>query len=241
MKTIFQIYISDTNAIPDKIMDCMRTINRHKGNYEHKILTGDVAREFIQSNFSNVVLVAYDSVLPYAYKADIARLCVLHKFGGWYFDSTLTLKDTLPDIDSGIQSIVFKDAPNPLCSPLNIANGLIYCTQESKFIEHALNVVVDRVNTRYYGNSSLDPTGPGAFGYALATHSTKDVVISGWYHALTPNHAIKNNAFILPDGHIIAYGKATAGTSKGVGLGSYGATGTNNYETMYRERKIYTI
>lgn len=239
MQSIFQIYISDTNAIPDKIMDCMRTINKHKGNYEHKILIGNDVREFILSNFSNRVLSAYDTVLPYAYKADIARLCILHKFGGWYFDSTLTLKDTLPDIDAGVNAIVFKDAPNPLCGPLNIANGLIYCTQESKFIDHALNVVVDRVNARYYGNSSLDPTGPGAFGYALATHNTTDVVVAGWYHALTPNHMSKNNAFILPDGCIIAYGKATAGTASGLGLSAYGTTGTNDYETMYRTRNVY--
>ena len=116
---------------------------------------------------------------------------------------------------------------------------MIYCTQESKFIEHALNVVVDRVNTRYYGNSSLDPTGPGAFGYALATHETNETIITGWYHALTPNHMNKNNAFILPDGRIIAFGKATTGTSSGLGLSAFGATGTNSYEDMYRVRRIY--
>lgn len=239
MKTIFQIYISDTNTIPDQIMNCMKTINHYKCNHDHKILTGDITRNFIESNYSADILLAYDSVLPYAYKADIARLCILYKFGGWYFDSTLTLKDDLPVIDSNIDAIVFKDAPNPYCGPFNIANGLIYCVQESKFIKHALDVVVNRVNSRYYGNSSLDPTGPGAFGYALATHGTDETIIAGWYHALTPHHQQKNNAFILPDGRILAYGKATAGTSKGLGLSAYGTIGTNSYEEMYRERKIY--
>lgn len=147
MKNIFQIYISDTDGIPTQIIDCMKTIDVHRGNYEHKVLTGEHVRKFIESNYSDVLL-AYDSVLPYAYKADIARLCVLYKFGGWYFDSTLTLKDALPNIDSDIDAIVFKDAPNPLCGPFNIANGLIYSKPESKFIEHALSVVVKRVNSR---------------------------------------------------------------------------------------------
>ena len=75
MQSIFQIYISDTNAIPDKIMNCMRTINKHKGNYEHKILIGNDVREFILSNFSNRVLSAYDMVLPYAYKHTL-HVCV---------------------------------------------------------------------------------------------------------------------------------------------------------------------
>ena len=47
-----------------------------------------MCREFIKVNFNPLVLKAYDTLIPTAYKADLFRLCVLYINGGIYGDLT---------------------------------------------------------------------------------------------------------------------------------------------------------
>jgi hypothetical protein len=238
--TIYQIYISDSEELPEQIKSCMSNVKDHRNDYNHQLLHNKEVRAFISSSFPHQVLQAFDRLKPYAYKADLARLCLLQKFGGWYLDSTVTLPSALPKIAEDVEMIVFKDAPNPLTSGnWNVNNGAIYAKANHPVLEIAINLIVDHGRTRFYGRTSLDPTGPGVLGRALAIHGPDRGIITGWYHQLTPMHQIKNLAYILPVGKILAFGKATAGTRNGLGLEAYGDKGTNSYEEMYRNRDIY--
>ena len=54
------------------------------------------------------------------------------------------------------------------------------------------------------------------------------------YVELSPHKAIRNRAFMLPDGQIIAFGKeGNVGTLKG-------AVGTNNYNELWQRRQVYS-
>lgn len=237
---IFQIYLSQSAQPPQAILDCIRNTIQHKGGYQHRLLVNDEVRGFLQSHYTKEVVQAYDDLVPFAYKADLARLCLLYELGGWYFDATVTVHQTVPEVGPNVNCIVFKDAPNPLTAGnWNVNNGAIYAVRRGKALEIAIQSIVQNVRNRFYGRTSLDPTGPGAWGRALAIHGPDAGVITGWYHALTPMHAIRNLAYIMPNGNILAFGKRTAGTSQGLGLAAYGDEGTNSYEHLYRQRQIY--
>jgi Uma2 family endonuclease len=79
------------------------------------------------------------------------------------------------------------------------------------------------------------------FGLALcSSHSNKNIIF-GQYLALTPSHHQKNYAFVLPDGKILAFGKATVGTNKSEGLEGFGVTSDekSNYPKLWRNGRIY--
>lgn len=54
--------------------------------YEYKFFDAGERRNFIRDNCSPEFLLAYDTILPGAYKADLFRYCYLYKFGGCYVD-----------------------------------------------------------------------------------------------------------------------------------------------------------
>ena len=52
-------------------------IKKMKPAFEHHLFDDDDCREFIKNNFPEVVLEAFDNLIPGAYKADLFRLCIL--------------------------------------------------------------------------------------------------------------------------------------------------------------------
>lgn len=113
----------------------------------------------INNNYEKEVLDAFHAVLPYAYKSDLARLLILDVFGGWYSDfGTLFLKKIET---SGKDLIMFKDFPaKKMFNSMGIQNSLFFAKPENHFIKHSINVLLDVINNKDYGNNFLDITGP---------------------------------------------------------------------------------
>ena len=61
-------------------------LKRDNPEFEHHILDASEQREFIKANFEADVLLAYDTLIPAAFKADLWRYCILYKKGGIYVD-----------------------------------------------------------------------------------------------------------------------------------------------------------
>ena len=82
---ISQIYISQS-PIPDHLLDCVKTVTKIYPDYQHTIFDHNSLRELILQNFDSKVVKAYDKLIPYSYKADLGKYCLLYTLGGWYFD-----------------------------------------------------------------------------------------------------------------------------------------------------------
>ncbi len=238
-KNIFQIYISDSNEIPTQLTDCMESIKANSNGYKYQLYRGDELREFIKKNFDKDVIWAYDKLTPYSYKADLGRYCLLQKYGGWYFDISTSMTAKLP-IVKNLSNIVFRDTPYPAGrSAWETSTSVIYSEAGNDLTKIAIDMVVENCKADFYGTFTLDPTGPGLFGRALAKIGPSKTTVNGMYLSLTPHHKLKNFACILPSGKILAWGKKTHGTNLSDGLGSFGAKGTNSYIELYKARKIY--
>ncbi len=239
-QSIFQILISEsaTLELPNGLAKCVNSIKACSNGLNHFLLNGEKLHEIIEHNFENEVINSYLKLVPYAYKADLARYCLLYLYGGWYFDISVSVNSTIPHV-SGVSHVVFRDAPHPNCNSWDASNAVIYAEKGSPIMESAITQIVANCKSNWYGTNALCPTGPGVLGRALAIHGADHSIITGMLMTLTPEHKYKNNAFVLPDGEILAWGKKTWGNVDGDGLHAFGAVGTNSYSMLYNQRNIY--
>jgi len=86
-----------TNAgLPPKMYQCIRNnlLLNHVGvDCIHYLFNDTDCRDFIAREYPPDVLMAYDLLIPSAFKADLWRYCVLYKYGGVYVDAKLAWQD----------------------------------------------------------------------------------------------------------------------------------------------------
>src|SRR5258706_14553531 len=111
---IFQILISDediSDNFPSYLAHSIRTVREAFPGAEHKIYASEELREFILRNFDRDTVGAYDKLVPYAYKADLGRYCLLYNLGGWYFDIAVRVNLKF-DAPADTEAVVFCDVPH---------------------------------------------------------------------------------------------------------------------------------
>lgn len=114
---------------------------------------------FIKNNFGRDVLYAFNSLVPGAYKADLWRYCILYKFGGIYLDIKYKPVNNFKFINF-IESehwVLDNDG-------IGIYNALMICLPQNPILLKAINNIIYNVNTNFYGENSLEPTGPRLLG-----------------------------------------------------------------------------
>lgn len=200
----------------------------------HTIYTNETLRQFIVDNYDSAVVWAYDSLVPYSYKADLGRFCLLNTLGGWYFDIAIRVVNPV-DIGERIEFLAFRDIQRFSYTTWACATTVLYSKPGNIALETAIYTIVDNCQSQYYGITPLCPTGPTLLGAALATHGGNANHVFGDYLELTPTYEQKNRAFVLPNGTIMAWSKPSGGGD----LTQLGAKGTNNYNELWQARKAY--
>jgi len=79
----------DSAGLPPKMLACVREnliMNRVGVDCIHYLFNDADCRDFIAREYPPDVLMAYDLLIPTAFKADLWRYCVLYKYGGVYLD-----------------------------------------------------------------------------------------------------------------------------------------------------------
>ena len=76
-------------GLPPKMYECVRNnliLNQVGEDCIHYLFNDSDCRAFILKEYPPDVLIAYDRLIPTAFKADLWRYCVLYKYGGVYLD-----------------------------------------------------------------------------------------------------------------------------------------------------------
>lgn len=236
---VFQIYLTeDEGALPPVMKARSETVAALFANATHILHTNTSLRNFIRDNYPEDVLNAYDKLVPYAYKADLARYCLINKMGGWYFDIGLytALKSVVIQGIENLDMIVFSDMHKFTGSIWSAINGCLYSKPDNPVLQKAIDLIVKNCKTEYYGRTILDPTGPNLFGRAIAEVGGDMNILYGSHIELTPGFKFTNEAIVMPDGVILAYCKNGVGAD----LTCLGGKGVNNYAELWRSRKVYT-
>ena len=214
-----------------------RTLNP---DYEHVYYSMRAARQFIADNYDAEVLEAFDTLVPGSYKADLFRYCELYKNGGFYVDIKCNCRVPLDEImqeKPTATMLLTLDAP---ASNYPLLTGFFGMIPGKPFLWNAIQRCVRNVQARYYGNSRLDPTGPGLFGRSLREslgYSPTTANCLGLYNRIADaiwckfnvyQHGweiVSNTGLVLVDNNTPGYSSLVAPT---------------HYSRLWAQRAIYT-
>jgi len=240
-ESIVQIFISDDNGDPPEMLQSpIASVQQSFSEYAYTLYNGERLRAFIDQHFDKEVVAAYDKLVPYAYKADLGRYCLLYQQGGWYADISILMRQTVTRMDAGIEMVYFFDLGDgvvPERSLFDVSNSLMYAKPRLGVLERAIKTVVRHCHEEYYGPSIYSPTGPSVLGAAIAAQDPILNRVSGHLMALTPNHSHRNMCFVLPDGQILALFKKGWMKPGDILFGK--KNGTNNYCDLWVKRCVY--
>jgi len=238
---VTQIYLTDHGQEPEGLLNSFRqSVKRALPKGAYVLYKNKEADEFLDQNFDQRTINAYKKLIPYAYKADLLRQCILLVKGGWYVDIGMYCPLPIPKLDNRIDLIAFREEPRLMpSSSWSVANGLIYAKPNHPAVKRTIETIVKHCETNYYGESPLCPTGPNVWGKSLCEEGMNNSTFFGDFIDLTPLHQTRNRAMVLPNGRIFALFKPNQSDKIRQTLSSLGAKGTNNYPDLWQQRSIY--
>lgn len=232
---VSQIFLSDSDTeLSPFLKHATQTVQQAFPGADYQLYNKESLRCFIEENYEEEVLWAYDCLKPYSYKADLGRFCLLNKLGGWYLDIGTRVINPV-EIGPRIKWLAFRDIQRFSFTSWACATTVLYSQKENPALVTAIQLIVKNCHEQYYGITPLCPTGPTLLGQALAMNGPNADFIYGDFLELTPLHEQKNKAFVLPDGTIMAWHKP----SHGGDLSGLGAQGVNNYNDLWQKREVY--
>lgn len=185
---IFQTWHS--KDLPQNMNNAVETVKKTNPSFTHHLFDDEECREFIKNNYPPIVLEAFDSLIPGAYKADLWRYCILYKEGGIYMDIKY-----VPHNDFRLITLTESEHFVLDADQTGVYNALISCKPGNKILKQAINSIIRNVKIKYYGLSNLEPTGPRLLSKFFNPHIKKYLPLK---------HEIYNNQkFITLRGFVI--------------------------------------
>jgi mannosyltransferase OCH1-like enzyme len=162
-KKIFQTW--HTKELSKQMNESIQLLKISHPDFQHFLFDIEDCRRFIIENFEKAVIEAYDNLIPYAYKCDLWKYCVLYKFGGIYLDIKYKFCNNfhlnyLINREHLVLDRLGYAAPNHY----TIQNGFIISKPGNPILLDCIENIVKNVQNNFYGFSSLYPTGPGLIG-----------------------------------------------------------------------------
>lgn len=150
---------ADIDKMPPKMKESINLLKKVNDDCDVYIFDKDQRINFIKKYFIKDVLDAYNSLVPGAFKADLWRYCVLYKYGGIYQDIKMQPINGFKysDLLKNNKEYYVRDYD---MSGRGIYNAVIICKPKNQVLLKCINNILYNVKTKYYGMSSLYPTGP---------------------------------------------------------------------------------
>ncbi len=150
---IFQTW--HTKDLPPHMNEISKSFAISNPEFEYFMFDENDCRNYIKMYYGDQVLEAYDTLIPRSYKSDLWRFCVLFREGGIYIDIKFRCYNGVKLINMTDREYFVRDH-----NPSNAYTGFIVCGPGCKALENCIKRIVENVRNRYYGLSSLHPTGP---------------------------------------------------------------------------------
>lgn len=135
-----------------KTMDIVKLMNP---SYKVHYFSPEDARNFIAEHESANVLSAYDLLAPRAFQVDFWRYVVLYHQGGVYLDVKITTVYPLDSFLPVTGGLLVNDIRGA-----GLLNGILAMPRHSRLMRLAIDGIVQNVESRFYGQSPLDISGP---------------------------------------------------------------------------------
>ena len=238
MKKIHQIYISDNNAPPSKyVANQMQKLKHMYSDYEYTLYNNEMCRDQLRGLAGEKAVKLYDSLNSYAFRADLARYCILYQQGGFYFDSAICPEFKL---EFGNFPVMYR-APIGACrygslqdgqELTAIENGVMYFNRpQYKFLKDAITLSLINIKQQSYGDHPLDITGPVMLG-RLKTYNIHFGQSKFLDKEQQDVHKTNKAAYFQDQLHWLYKPDSYE-------LATFKCVGTNSYHTMWDERQLF--
>ncbi|WP_168189216.1 glycosyltransferase family 32 protein [Oecophyllibacter saccharovorans] len=198
-------------------------------------------RNFLEEFFEPDVLEAYDTLVPYSYKCDLARFALLYVLGGMYVDLGVYMQRPW-QIPLERPIAAFRDVTFVSPNWTAVQTGLLWAEPGREEFRLAIEEIIHNCRTRYYGANPLYPTGPVVLGRAFLKVMTDqgrapsvDDQHVGACRCVTPEAEMLNVAYVSKEGAVVAL----RSKRKPGDLSHLGIKGANNYNQIWSRRQAY--
>lgn len=147
-KIIHQTWFDDNKALPvifDKMIQESKKINQ---NFEFKLWTDSNIEDFLKTNYKNIYKIYSNNILG-VQKSDLARLAILHYYGGIYIDLDILLIKNLNDLFDYNKDILYisyepTEQTKYVWNMENyICNAFFACNKNNVIIEHIIDTIIN--------------------------------------------------------------------------------------------------
>lgn len=154
------------HSLDDRVKQLYADTEAQNPGYTTRYFDDAQCAAHIGTYFGPRVLASFHCLKPGAYKADLARLCLIHTFGGVYADFATEFVAPIDDafVNRATDELVLvHDHPAFIWLGLRrgIFNAVFAARSNHVFLKRCIDAIVKNVENRYYGVTFLDPTGPG--------------------------------------------------------------------------------
>ena len=156
---IYLTWETSMNEMPPKMKESIELLKNVNNDCNVYIFDKDQRVNFIKKYFKTEILDAYNSLVPGAFKADVWRYCILYKYGGIYQDIKMQPINGFKYSELLVNNKEYyvRDVD---FSGRGIYNAVLICKPNNKVLLKTINNIIYNVKNKYYGESSLYPTGP---------------------------------------------------------------------------------
>lgn len=232
---IFQIFLCDDEWLPWNLTNCSQIFENKKqkilemypdGNYQ--LYTNDTIKDFL-FEFNREVFDCFTSLKPYAFRADLARYCLLYQFGGWYFDISVT---PLFKFETNKSTLLFFNKNKKI-----IENSIFYCQPKHSLMMSSINLSVTKIKNKSYGENPLDITGPQILTTAFDSldRTVKKNIHYGSYTYKNYNDEASERWYEIDNLKFAEYKKYEYISR----IDQIGFAGTNRYVDLWRTQNVY--
>lgn len=237
MPYLHSIYLTDErddSELPWRIDRNIESFRVYHPDFTHKLYRNEEARVFVERHFDRDVLFAYDELVPFSYKADLLRFCLLFELGGIYSDVSIHFFAPLETDTDAPKVKLFRDLFNH--APWIVCTSLIYAPAKVELFERCVRQIVENARSGYYGFDPLCPTGPNLLGAQVALWGKLDTLVAGDTRAVVRGNGgpVGGHVYVDADGTLVG-----VNGKRGSSLVSLGSKTRNNYNDYYYRRKIY--
>ena len=184
-KRIIQFW-HDSECIPDVIRSAMETTELVSDKFDYIFADDEFMFRHISEHYNSATLNLYKEITVPAARSDLARLMLLHHYGGVYIDCSLEMHVSLDEIIHDTDEIVLaRRDENPIYSNIpeaaHLINGFIAAPANSEFIWWCIQQVLANLIEGRFNNRVNLATGP--------------VVINMAAYALEDKHRLRKLSF----------------------------------------------
>jgi len=188
------------NMIPANMMLNISKIIDMNPEFDYYLYSDNECRLFIQNNFDQSVVNAFDILIPGAFKSDLWRYCILYINGGIYLDLKFYCNIPFKNILNHGSTIFVKDRSLFFFKSNLIYNAFMISIPNNPVFKYCIDDIVNSCKFKLYKNDPLDITGPGLLAYiVMKYYPDKYNVFVKFIHSNNSIKFINSNSTILSE------------------------------------------